>query len=745
MNNPILIGGEYYTKVVEKKSPPGNKKYNKTYEESRTNLISNIEAILDSIKEMPEIFLDEKTYCIRLEDGFNAKSYTPNSLIKVNNAKIVGGRKYKLTECSEHTKLYFVKGREEGLENLLNTLSNDLKITNDWENVIRSINRIDFLSESEKISSFPVDWAEGPVEIVMHPEISKDEYELESLIEYLGIDEKEYASKKYEDGPIFCSMHCSKEQLSHISKLNYVRTIHPIDFGEIEFREDSAKSITPDLELNETPRTTIGIFDGGIHKNHPILNQYVNSYDLTGLDPVPSAVEHGTAVCSAAIFGNIDSQILEPNVNVNLYRIHPMPRDSAYFSLELYEIINKIEETVGKDNALESIYSLSIGPRGSIIDDEVSRFTYSLDKLSMIERYPLFCTAIGNTGNLPYPVNRIHAPGDMVNGLSVGAYEHNHLGLSTVSNYSSHGPGREGSKIKPDVLEFGGSEKDPLFVLSKDPDRLIGRHGTSFSAPILAGKIGKMLSQSDDLDAHLARALVIHTAEKLPGFDVERIGHGICKPSSDSILSNLNNQMATVTYRGEIRPSCNLRLNILLPPTIYLKDIKLDILWTIVCLARPNPCDVDSYTGNCIEDTFYPNENFFPYYKENDKGNRIYKKALTGSDKERIYLQEGFKKSKYPASESSSHYSDESSKRKYNYKWDTVVKKQISINARDLLNPHLVLHANTRDGDKTPTKYYAVVSVKASNYPNFYSEVVSEYRQIAPIRLKNLGRVDVKN
>ena len=81
-----------------------------------------------------------------------------------------------------------------------------------------------------------------------------------------------------------------------------------------------------------------------------------------------------------------------------------------------------------------ALYNLSFGPRGAIVDDDISRFTYALDRLSMLPHHPLFCVAVGNDGDLPYPFNRIQAPSDLVNGLGIGAYTFDKNGLKCNAN-----------------------------------------------------------------------------------------------------------------------------------------------------------------------------------------------------------------------------------------------------------------------------------------------------------------------
>lgn len=162
----------------------------------------------------------------------------------------------------------------------------------------------------------------------------------------------------------------------------------------------------------------------------------------------------------------------------------------------MYETIDQIEAVVAERKDIK-LYNLSFGPKEPILDDNISRFTYALDRLTYNveegEINPLFCTAVGNDGNRGEYLNRIQTPSDMVNGLAVGAYTYNLFGEKIRADYSSVGPGREGAKTKPDLLEFGGSQERPFIVVGRGNDKVGISAGTSLATPVATGKIGQMM------------------------------------------------------------------------------------------------------------------------------------------------------------------------------------------------------------------------------------------------------------
>lgn len=74
----------------------------------------------------------------------------------------------------------------------------------------------------------------------------------------------------------------------------------------------------------------------------------------------------------------------------------------------------------------------------------------------------LAAVAVGNTGEMDRASGnaRVQVPSDCVNSLGIGAADSSTADWRRAA-YSSVGPGRSPGLIKPDVLSFGGGEKNP--------------------------------------------------------------------------------------------------------------------------------------------------------------------------------------------------------------------------------------------------------------------------------------------
>ena len=295
----------------------------------------------------------------------------------------------------------------------------------------------------------------------------------------------------YENGPLFCAAVCDHETLERLAKFNPLRTIHPLGELNIPNMRGSSFFDAPVPPLYKgTPQMRIGVFDGGADSTLPHLKDFVTAHELTPITGHPALIAHGTAVCGAVLYGLLNyksstEQLETPIVSVDSYRV--LPQQQTGNPIEdsgLYPAIDQIEQIV-HNHTETALYNLSFGPRGAIVDDDISRFTYALDRLSMLPHHPLFCVAVGNDGDLPYPFNRIQAPADLVNGLGIGAYTFDRNGEKVRASYSCIGPGREGCKVKTDVLEFGGSPENPAVLISTIPNKATVECGTSFPLLLL--------------------------------------------------------------------------------------------------------------------------------------------------------------------------------------------------------------------------------------------------------------------
>lgn len=84
--------------------------------------------------------MDEKIVCIRLEPKYEAKSYTPSSLVAESGMKLVGGRKYSLnSEDSSKAKMYFVRTNDSELAELKINLKQEKRSCKKWKDQVCTI------------------------------------------------------------------------------------------------------------------------------------------------------------------------------------------------------------------------------------------------------------------------------------------------------------------------------------------------------------------------------------------------------------------------------------------------------------------------------------------------------------------------------------------------------------------------------------------------------------------------------
>ena len=729
--HPIIANGELYAQPVNKPIGGGPKTLPHEYEEAKARTLANLSALEAAFSDDKEVFMEEKIICLRLEPKFEAKSYVPSSIISaMPGGKIVGGRKYKLPsdEDEVYAKLYFVKTTANGVSQLKSALENG---TNDsveqWRNQLRSLYSIDLLSEDEKVMGFENDWDAGSVEFVLHPFPGYTDDKIRRFIQISGIDEASIRVKTYDDGITFISANCSQTQIQSVKRFNALRAIHPLGMIDIStVRSITGSSLPQKTASKRRPSVKVGVFDGGADPKIPILQGYVSEIDATGADELPALVHHGSGVCSAILYGSLAGKsskdtLDSPMVSIDCYRVLPL---NDYRDIELYEAIDTIENIVPNQPDTR-LFNLSFGPKGAIVDDSISRFSYALDQLTYNVpegvSNPLFVVAVGNDGELPADLNRIQAPADMVNGLGIGAYTFDANRDKVPSTYSCVGPGREGGKTKPDLLDFGGDQ--------------------SYPAPMVTGKIGKMMAMSKSVTPHLGRALLIHHADDNQSFPTNVQGFGFCKEQINDVLECGDN-CVTVMYQGKILPTQYLSLPVFAPRINEMSGI-VEIGWTVALVVSPNANDPDAYTNNCIEDVFYPHSMKFNFAKTGETTRTI--NLLEGLALAKELIENGYKKSALPVSHPAKTSWDESDLRVTELKWDTVIRKTVRMRSNSLFDPTLILHAMGRNGfESKPLSYNVIVTINAPKYKgNLYDAVLQTYRNLSPIEIRAESRIVV--
>ena len=751
--HPIIANGELYAQPVNKPIGGGPKTLPHEYEEAKARTLAHLSALEAAFSDDKEVFMEEKIICLRLEPKFEAKSYVPSSIISaMPGGKIVGGRKYKLPsdEDEVYAKLYFVKTTANGVSQLKSALENG---TNDsveqWRNQLRSLYSIDLLSEDEKVMGFENDWDAGSVEFVLHPFPGYTDDKIRRFIQISGIDEASIRVKTYDDGITFISANCSQTQIQSVKRFNALRAIHPLGMIDIStVRSITGSSLPQKTASKRRPSVKVGVFDGGADPKIPILQGYVSEIDATGADELPALVHHGSGVCSAILYGSLAGKsskdtLDSPMVSIDCYRVLPL---NDYRDIDLYEAIDTIENIVPNQPDTR-LFNLSFGPKGAIVDDSISRFSYALDQLTYNVPEgvpnPLFVVAVGNDGELPADLNRIQAPADMVNGLGIGAYTFDANRDKVPSTYSCVGPGREGGKTKPDLLDFGGDQSYPFIIPSLDHKTLSATAGTSFAAPMVTGKIGKMMAMSKSVTPHLGRALLIHHAENNQSFPTNVQGFGFCKEHISDVLECGDNYV-TVMYQGEILPTQYLSLPVFAPHINEMPGM-VEIDWTVALVVSPNANDPDAYTNNCIEDVFAPNSMKYSFTKKREKAYIINLLDQSKVALAKDLINNGYKRSAMPVSHQAKIAWDETDLRVVELKWDTVIRKHVRMRSSSLFDPTLTLHAMGRNGfESKPMAYNVVITINAPKYKgSLYDAVLQTYRNLSPIELRAESRIVV--
>lgn len=753
--HPIIANGEIYAEPLSKALGGGPKQMPRDYLDAKRRIINALDGLTQDIAAGKELFLDERIICVRLEPKFEAKSYMPSTLINEmssGSSRIVGGRKYTILddESGASAKLYFIRTTDSGINQLKTTLQNGNRDNvGQWQQEIRSIHTINLLEPNEKIMGFSDSWRSGTVEFVLHPLPSSTENEIAEFFKYSDIKISNARIKTYSDGITFISAFCTNENIQRIKRYNPLRAIHPMGSISITPIRNVVGSHCPAVYPSSfRPNINIGVFDGGADASLPLLNGYVTEIDGSSEPALPELIEHGSGVCSTILHGSLvgksGTDILEPPcVCINCYRVLPI---HDYRDYDLYEVIDFIETTVPSSQETK-LYNLSIGPVGAIVDDSISRFTYALDKLAYDvpegAENPLFVIAVGNDGELPPTFNRIQSPSDIVNGLGVGAYTYNVNGEKTPASYSCVGPGREGAKTKPDLLDFGGSLDHPFIVPSLDHTSLCATAGTSFAAPMVTGKIGKLMAMSNRVSPHMGRTLLIHNAEVDKSIRLNNQGFGFCTENTSDILE-CTDKNVTVMYSGIILPTQFLSLPIFAPHINEMHG-KVSISWTVSVVVAPYSNDPDAYTNNCLEDVFTPHSMIFNFTKRGAATQRINLLDETKIPLVKQLIDSGYKQSSVPVSHPAKRRWDEDDLRSVDLKWDTMIHKDITMRSSSLFNPTLTLHALGRNGfDTERIRYNVVITIKAPRYEgSLYDAILQTYQNLTPIEIRNISRLTV--
>jgi hypothetical protein len=354
----------------------------------------------------------------------------------------------------------------------------------------------------------------------------------------------------------------------------------------------------------------------------------------------------------------------------------------------------------------------------------------------------LFCVAVGNDGEAGAGYDRIQSPSDIVNGLGVGAYTKRD-GQVMKAPYSCIGPGREGNKLKPDLLAFGGCEQTPIHLLSTTVGNKNWNRGTSFAAPIVSGYAGQLIGRSSGaVDGLAARAMLIHSSmlKKQKEHDLN-FGHGIIPDTLEEVVT-CNSGSYTLIYQGELPVGKFAEVEI---PWVNIDTrIKASFSWTVAVATPIDPHSPDDYTTGSLMTSFYPNRYRYAFHKDG-KQETVDISANKARGEE--LLAAGWKVDSFPVSEASPvPYATEDKLRGNDMKWDTVDCRTKTKFSSGINEPMFHLHALARGKRYKPdkVKYVMVLTVSLPEAEiDLYAEVLKNYSALSALKLQLATEVPV--
>jgi len=735
----ILGNGEQYIEPIQKQLTGRTPEPPRSYGEARDRIKSGVGNALRSFEALPEEkkIPDEAVFCMRLHPDVTAKSYDPATIFdEIPELRSVGSRTYRIPikEVAQTSRiekqlekdvtdvdarLVFVQSTPSGFERFIQQLDRaESSLPRKFREEIQRIERFDTLTVDEQLAGFPETWEEGRVELILHPSRNAKNGQLEflfELFEWSNISIEKSKVRPYAAGPTFVSCFLNRASLSQLAGANPLRSVHPLHFDGLSSLRHAPKSNAP-KPPSTTTRSTIkvGMFDGGIDVTVPLLAGHAEQDDANSIKTVADdgCVSHGTAVAGAILHGPLNpftakDRLPTPPVYVVSFRVLPT---SDPLDVDLYEAIDVIEQAVPARNDIK-VFNVSFGPRGPIEDDTLSRFTYILDTLAATHKVS-FCVAVGNDGDVAGE-ERIQSPSDMVHGLGVGAFTLN-AASPVHATYSCKGPGRECGKVKPDLVAFGGCENIPIHLASTTVGQKMLWWGTSFASPLASRMNAQAIDSFERSSALLGRALLVHTAE-YPGKSTDAqksdslLGHGCLRETIDDVLL-CEDHTVTVVFQGDILPARMVKLPIPWPSKVDIPG-KIYVHWTVAALAPVDPMHPGDYTSCCLEETFYPHAQRYKF--RSPKGASAKEKVLhLINDATEIanLVEKGWKQAGWPETDSGNVYVDEKDRR-LDCKWESIVRRSKSKNAKSISSPLMTLHAVGRNGAHERFDFVVVVTL----------------------------------
>lgn len=726
--NFIIGYGERLASDLAAPVAGGPKAHPYTFAEARKRLAPMVKAAVKELAELPKEVCpkDETVALVTLHPTYLAKTYYPAELLRAYALETIGSRPREISPTkwarkkppeSAVTSELFVSGTRSHFRQLAADIE-QIRATASTANDLIKIEDFRTQPPEEKLKPFRSDAEEPLLEVVLHAQpVAEDAFILEGFEAYLktlnvrlNLDKRRF----FAEGLCFLPLRVPREVAAEVVKYSFLRLArempHLRQFRPLTRATPGFTPFACKLPKGEPIDRDIrvAVFDGGV-KSDAKLDPWVARKKTKNLgDAVPEFQNHGTAVTSALLFGPLQDGVTadRPYASVDHYRVldaNTLKDDQQ----ELYSVLERIQDVLESRPKYDFI-NLSLGPDLPVEDSDVHAWTAILDQL-FSDGQTLPTIAVGNSGEADWPSGnaRIQTPADCVNALSVGGCDRAGQEWKRAS-YSSIGPGRSPGIMKPDGLAFGGSSKEPYWVLNaQSPGTAMPTTGTSFAAPTaLRTALGLRAHFGKQLTPLAIKALLLHTCDD-GGHDKMEVGWGRIPADVDAIVLT-DEHAAHIVYQGELRPASWVRLQIPIPKEPMQGMVEIAATFCFATLTDPQ--DPLNYTRSGLEVRFRPHDK-----KRKDP------KQLN-ADSSHFFQAKDLSV-------------EELDMRVDAHKWETTLHKARSMRASGLKNPVFDVHYNARIGgrnaksaDKIP--YALLITVSSKNTTGLYNKILQRYPTI---------------
>ena len=733
MKNYLLGYGERLTERLE---PPKRRLAKKdwySFSEAKARLAPRISALAEDVEALPTAACphDETVAVITMHPAYLAKSYFPAGLLHTLGLDAVGSRSRRVvpdkgprprrkmpdwenrkpTPLEQPTTEIFVGGPRTKFRRWATSLNNWTESWEGAEELIR-VENVYVAPAEDRLQPIRSTKDAPLLEVVLH---APEAYVIEGFRDYMGnLDVPIDLDRRFHiDGLCFLGVRVPKTLHVEMAKYSFLRVAREMPrLRELRpatpVRGSSIASFPCKLPqegpLDSTLR--VAVFDGGVPAAAK-LKPWVTRKKPPNVGAADrDSQAHGLGVTSAVLFGAIrkGEPLAQPFAAVDHYRVIDDKTDDPEGNY--YDVLDRITAILSQRQY--DFVNLSLGPEVAFDDNEVHLWTLKFDQL-FSDGKSFVTVAAGNTGDgdLPSGVARIQSPSDAVNVLGVGASDSVKKNWNRAP-YSSRGPGRSPGLMKPDLLAFGGSEREPFWVLSRRSRKAVPRAGTSFASPLaLRTAIGIRAYLGPIVQPISLKALLIHHSDAA-SHSCHEVGWGRI-PTEVEELITCGPGTAHILYQGILEPGKYVRARIPVPHGPIPGKIALTA--TFCYATETDPQDITNYTRAGLGITFRPNQT-----KRTNRDGTVSQHPVA-----------------MPFFQLKELYNAEKSLRQDSHKWETSVKRSRRFLGTTLDDPVFDIHYNARKGGQLyvnakPIPYALVVTVHTERIPNLYDQVTQRYR-----------------